>query len=154
MDNVSRTSHSGSKFRRRSLDYALYISIGFALVALAWFGSPKFLEGPGLPLVIFTPIVFGSAIRKYRNYWTVWQSWCVFSILLGVHFTLFGLLVHRIGVSNTLWILIFGYIELFAVYRLLAWAGGKFGPTNVSQKLKKPVVRKNFDPVIGGLLIY
>lgn len=125
MAKVSGGSHPGSKLRSRVLDYAFYVSVGLAMVALAWFGSQKFLEGLGLPLLIFTPIVFGSAIYQYRRYWTIWQFWCVFSILLGVHFALFSLLVHRIGVSNTLWILIFEYIELAVVYWLLAWVVGK-----------------------------
>ena len=130
MAKVSEGSRSGSKLRSRVLDYAFYVSIGLAMVALAWFGSQRFLEGPGLPLLIFTPIVFGSAIYQYRGYWKIWQFWCVFSILLCVHFVLFSLLARRIGFSNTLWILLFAYIELFVVYRLLAWGVGKVRPAS------------------------
>jgi hypothetical protein len=130
MDTASEGSRPRSKLRSRILDYALYVSVGLAMVALAWFGSPRFLEGPGLPLLVFTPIVFGSAIYQYRRYWTIWQFWCVVSILLGVHFALFILLERWIGFSNTLWILFFAYIELFVVYRLLAWVVGKFGPAS------------------------
>ena len=117
----SEGSHPRSKVRSRILDYALYVSVGLAMVALAWFGSQRFLEGPGLPLLIFTPIVFGSAIYQYRGYYKIWQFWCIFCILLGVHFALFIWLARRISFSNTLWILLFVWIELFVVYRLLAW---------------------------------
>jgi hypothetical protein len=76
------------KRQHRTLDFALYIAISLALLAVVVFCAENKI-GIGwsrrLAVILFTALVFGSWIQGRRVYWKKWRFWLLGTALLVVH---------------------------------------------------------------------
>jgi hypothetical protein len=113
-------------------DFLLYITIGLLVAAFALsYGfylakkgvEPKFKNDWSVTIST-AALVFGYAIKSYRQLRGLWSFWVAWFALLIAHFAILLPLLSRMEKVPLVWIGVITPLEVFIVYPALAFVAG------------------------------
>lgn len=106
----------------RVRDFALYLVIGIALLALifavAYFGVNGDLFIEWFSLAAFTLLLFGYFIADSRSLWKRSKFWVISSLCLLLHLVGFLALMHFVTFVKPIWFGMIGVIEMVVLLGL------------------------------------
>jgi len=106
---------------KRARDFLLYIVVGITVgLSIAWYawrsdGSGTELIGKWVGLAGETMILFGYAIRAHRRFVRRLSFWLVILALLGVHLSVFIVILSKVEHWKVLWFLLAYPVENIAI---------------------------------------
>lgn len=104
--STSPRSHRSGRIRSRVIDYALYITITFTSITMAFvildkWGHEAFIRFGGL--AAFTSILFGCFVSESRPLLRERRFWLLTSLLLATHLALFMIILTHVDEWRLMW---------------------------------------------------
>ena len=108
-------------FRKRLLDFLLYIAISILLIGVLSFVSiaHRGLDWKWLGLSVNTALVFGFLVYWFRNQWRSFRFWSVLLALLVIHCLVLVIFLQRIDKFPLSWYVLLNSAEWYLMVGIL-----------------------------------